>query len=76
MVSIRMVKLCGDSICRHLGIIFQACLDEDVFPDIRRKAKLVPVRTHKIMINSHYKTTDQSVTCLLFLKFLKLMTNK
>ena len=69
MVSIRMVKLCGDSICRHLGIIFQACLDEDVFPDIRRKAKLVPLRTHKIMINSHYKIIDQSPSFLFLGKF-------
>ena len=33
MISISMLKLCGDSIWKPLEIIFKNCLKEDVFPD-------------------------------------------
>ena len=32
MLSIRMIKLCGNSICKPLSIIFHDCLNEGKFP--------------------------------------------
>ena len=32
MLSIRMIKLCGNSICKPLSIIFNDCLNEGKFP--------------------------------------------
>ena len=32
MLSIRMIKLCGNSICKPLSIIFNDCLKEGKFP--------------------------------------------
>ena len=33
MISIRMLKLCGDSIWELLEIIFKNCVEEGIFPD-------------------------------------------
>ena len=44
MLSIRMVKLCGNSICKLLSIIFKSYLKEGKFPSDWSKAHVVPVR--------------------------------
>ena len=43
MLSIRMIKLCGNSICKPLSMIFNDCLDEGKFPHEWKKANVVPV---------------------------------
>ena len=42
MISIRMIKLCGISICKPLEIIFQNCLLLGKFPSEWKKANVVP----------------------------------
>ena len=32
MISIRMLKLCGKSICKPLDLIFQYCMKQEKFP--------------------------------------------
>ena len=44
MLSIRMIKLCGNSICNPLSIIFNDCLNEGKFPHEWEKANVVPVQ--------------------------------
>ena len=41
MISIRMIKLCGISICKPLEIIFQNCLRSGKFPSEWKKANVV-----------------------------------
>ena len=43
MLSIRMIKLCGNSICKPLSIIFKDCLSDGKFPHEWKKANVVPV---------------------------------
>ena len=43
MISIRMVKICDDSICKPLKLIFQSCLESGKFPSEWKKANLVPI---------------------------------
>ena len=43
MISIRMVKICDDSICKPLKLIFQSCLESGKFPSEWKKANVVPV---------------------------------
>ena len=43
MLSIRMIKLCGNSICKPLSIIFKDCLSEGKFPHEWEKANVAPV---------------------------------
>ena len=43
MLSIRMIKLCGNSICKPLSIIFKDCLSGGKFPHEWKKANVVPV---------------------------------
>ena len=43
MLSIWMIKLCGNSICKPLSIIFNNCLNEGKFPYEWKKGKVVPV---------------------------------
>ena len=38
-----MIKLCGNSICKPLSIIFNDCLKEGKFPSYWKKAHVVPV---------------------------------
>ena len=43
MISIRMLKICQQSICKPLLIIFQNCLRTGKFPTTWKKANVVPV---------------------------------
>ena len=38
-----MIKLCGNSICKPLSIIFNDCLNEDKFPHEWKKTNVVPL---------------------------------
>ena len=42
-ISIRMIKICGKSICKPLQLIFSQCIDTVSFPLERKKSNLVPV---------------------------------
>ena len=43
MISIRMIKLCGDSIYKPLEMIFKSCLNQGIIPAKWKKANIVPV---------------------------------
>ena len=43
-ISIRMVKLCDDSLVKPLSIIFQRCINSIVFPDSWKKSNTVPIQ--------------------------------
>ena len=50
MISIRLLKICDESICQPLGIIFRSCLENGKFPSQWKKPMcLVPVfkKKHK-----------------------------
>ena len=49
MLSIRMLKVCGKSICKPLDLIFQYCIKHGEFPTEWKKANVVPV--HKKVTN-------------------------
>ena len=42
-ISIKMLKICGSSVCRPLQIIYKSCLDRGKFPQEWIKADVVPV---------------------------------
>ena len=50
MISIRMIKICGESILKPLELIFKSCLENGKFPIEWKKANVVPV--HKKTTNS------------------------
>ena len=43
MISIRMLKLCGEAICRPLNIIFKTCLNTGKFPSEWKKGNVAPI---------------------------------
>ena len=43
MISIPMLKLCGDSICKPLVLIFKTCLRNGRFPLEWKKVNVVPI---------------------------------
>ena len=43
MVSIRMTKLCENSICKPISVVFNDCLNEGKFPHEWKKANVIPV---------------------------------
>ena len=50
MISIRMLKICGDSILKPLELIFKSCIESGKFPIEWKKANVVPV--HKKITNN------------------------
>ena len=50
MISIRILKICGDSILKPLELIFKSSLENGKFPIKWKKANVVPV--HKKITNS------------------------
>ena len=43
MISIRTLKICGESISKPLEIIFKSCIEKGQFPNKWKKANVVPV---------------------------------
>ena len=43
-ISIRMLKLCGNSLCRPLELIFNDCVANGIFPSDWKKGNIVPVQ--------------------------------
>ena len=43
MISIWMLKICDESICKPLGITFRSCLENGKFPSEWKKTSVVPV---------------------------------
>ena len=54
-ISIRVLKMCGDSICRPLNIIFKTCFCTVKFPLECKKANIIPI--HKKCDKKLLKTT-------------------
>ena len=42
-ISIRMIKLCGQSFVNPLAIIFKNCIDSGIFPDVWKRSNIIPV---------------------------------
>ena len=49
-ISIQMLQLCGNSICKPLEVIFQQAMESGSFPSEWKKGNVVPI--HKKMINN------------------------
>ena len=55
MISIRMLKICGDSILKPLELIFKSCIESGKFPIEWKKANVVPVhkKNNKQLIENY-----------------------
>ena len=55
MISIRMIKICGESILKPLELIFKSCLENGKFPIEWKKVNVVAVhkRNNKQLIENH-----------------------
>ena len=55
MISIRMIKICGESILKPLELIFKSCLENGKFPIEWKKANVVSVhkRNNKQLIENY-----------------------
>ena len=42
-ISVRMIKMCDASLVKPLKLIFEKCLSQGIFPDVRKRADIVPV---------------------------------
>ena len=72
MISMRMLKLCGISICKPLRIIFQNCLRSGMFPSKWKKANVVPTfeKGNKQCIKNYFPVFLLSVCGKVFERLL------
>ena len=63
-ISIQMLKICGDSLCRPLELIFNDCLANGIFPFDWKKGNTVPVhkKNDKQRLNN-YRPISLLPTC-------------
>ena len=54
-ISIRLIKICDQSVVKPLSIIYQNCLNTGTFPDIWKKSNIVPVhkKGDKQIVNNY-----------------------
>ena len=57
LISVKMIKICADSVAHPLTLIFQNSLVAGIFANDWKKANIVPI--HKKMINKLFQITDQ-----------------
>ena len=70
MISIRMLNICDESICKPLGIIFRSCLENGKFPSQWEKANMIPVFKKKTT-DKKQRTIAPFLYCLFLAKYLK-----
>ena len=68
-ISIHILNICRDSICRPLNIIFKTCLRTGKFPLKWKRANIVPI--HKKVISKLLKTTALFHFYRFVVKYLK-----
>ena len=63
-ISIRMSKICRNSLCRPLELIYNDCLVNGIFPSVWKKGNIVPVhkKNHKQRLNN-YRPISLLPTC-------------
>ena len=52
VISIQMLKICDEQVCKPLGIIFRSCLENGKFSSEWKKANVVPVLKKKTISKS------------------------
>ena len=63
-ISIRMLKLCESAITELLYLIFKNCLSSNTFPDVWKKANVIPI--HKKggkQVLKNYRPVSLLLTC-------------
>ena len=65
MINIRMLKLCGKSICKPLDLIFQSCIKQRKFPTEWKKANVVPIHKKVIKKQIRFLKTIDPFLCFL-----------
>ena len=71
-ISIKMIKMCGESLALRLNIIFQTALNDGVIPNEWKKGNIVPVQKKdlKIMLINYRPISLLSIFAKIFEKIL------
>ena len=67
-----MLKICDESICKPLGIIFPSCLENGKFPSQWEKANMIPVfnKNNKQEVKNYCPISLLPVSSKIFERFL------
>ena len=71
-ISIRMLKLCNNSTCKPLKIIFNGCLEMSTFPNDWKKGNVVPIfkKDDKQNLKNYHPISLLLVCCKIFEKLI------
>ena len=72
MISIRMLKLCGEAICRPLNIILKTCLNTGKFPSEWKKGNVVPIhkKDDKQNVKNYRPVSLLRICCKIFKRLI------
>ena len=63
-ISIRMLRICGSSVCRPLQIIYKSFLNRRKLPQERKKANVVPIHDFDERIKRIFEKTSKSISLI------------
>ena len=71
-ISIKMIKMCGESLALPLKMIFEAALNDGVFPDDWKKGNIVPVHKKdlKTMLINYHPISLLPIFAKIFVKII------
>ena len=63
-ISIRMIKMCDESLVQPLSLSFRGCIVSGFYPDTRRRSSILPVhkKVNKQIVNN-YRTVSLLPIC-------------
>ena len=63
MISVRMLKLCDNSICKLVCITFKSCLTQGIFPSEWKKANVAPIHKSGKQCVKNYRPVSLLPIC-------------
>ena len=71
-ISVRIIKMCDESLVQPLSLIFRGCIDTGFYPDTWKKSNIVPVhkKDDKQIVNNYRPVSLLPICCKILKKII------